>query len=88
MRKKRSSLFSSAVGLHESGFVFKPPATSGGNSVTPKQAKLNEVGARSNSAVSPTDNSPTVTQTQNVSSNDRKMEWSGWQSTPLCHGKS
>ncbi|KFO53409.1 Zinc finger protein 280D, partial [Corvus brachyrhynchos] len=31
------------TGLHESGFVFKPRATSEGDSVTPKQAKLNEV---------------------------------------------
>ncbi|NWT80332.1 Z280D protein, partial [Lanius ludovicianus] len=39
------------TGLHESGFVFKPPAASEGDSVTPKQAKHNEVGATSNSAV-------------------------------------
>ncbi|NXT55940.1 Z280D protein, partial [Pluvianellus socialis] len=38
------------------------------NSVTPKKAKPNEVGAGSNSAVSPTVNSPTVTPSQNVSS--------------------
>uniref|UniRef100_A0A8B9PSL7 C2H2-type domain-containing protein n=1 Tax=Apteryx owenii TaxID=8824 RepID=A0A8B9PSL7_APTOW len=56
------------TGLNESGFVSKRPATSEGNSVTPKKAKPNEVGAGSNSAVSPTVNSPTVTPSQNVSS--------------------
>ncbi|XP_054692296.1 zinc finger protein 280D isoform X7 [Grus americana] len=56
------------TGLNESGFVSKRPATSEGNSVTPKKAKHNEVGAGSNSAVSPTVNSPTVTPSQNVSS--------------------
>ncbi|NXA22598.1 Z280D protein, partial [Ibidorhyncha struthersii] len=57
------------TGLNESVFVCKCPATSEGNSVTPKKAKPNEVGAGSNSAVSPTVNSPTVTTSQNVSSN-------------------
>ncbi|KFP99189.1 Zinc finger protein 280D, partial [Leptosomus discolor] len=56
------------TGLNESVFVSKRPATSEGNSVTPKKAKPNEVGAGSNSAVSPTVNSPTVTPSQNVSS--------------------
>ncbi|KAM6059759.1 zinc finger protein 280D isoform 1-T7 [Theristicus caerulescens] len=56
------------TGRNESGFVSKRPATSDGNSVTPKKAKPNEVGAGSNSAVSPTVNSPTVTPSQNVSS--------------------
>ncbi|KAF1502855.1 hypothetical protein FQV19_0017516, partial [Eudyptula minor] len=56
------------TGLNESGFVSKRPATSEGNSVTPKKAKPNEVGAGSNSSVSPTVNSPTVTPSQNVSS--------------------
>ncbi|NXA86232.1 Z280D protein, partial [Melanocharis versteri] len=56
------------TGLNESGFVSKPPATSEGDSVIPKQAKLNEVGARSSSAVLPTGNCPTVTQAQNGSS--------------------
>ncbi|KFQ82962.1 Zinc finger protein 280D, partial [Phoenicopterus ruber ruber] len=56
------------TGLNESGFVSKRPATSEGNSVTAKKAKPNEVGAGSNSAVSPTVNSPTVTPSQNVSS--------------------
>uniref|UniRef100_A0A8B9CQJ9 C2H2-type domain-containing protein n=1 Tax=Anser brachyrhynchus TaxID=132585 RepID=A0A8B9CQJ9_9AVES len=54
--------------LNESVFVSKRPATSEGNSVTPKKAKPNEVGAGSNSDVSPTVNSPTVTPSQNVSS--------------------
>ncbi|NWT23061.1 Z280D protein, partial [Cardinalis cardinalis] len=48
------------TGLNESGFVCKPPATSEGDSVTPKQARLIEVDARSNLAVSPTVNCPTV----------------------------
>ncbi|NXF67639.1 Z280D protein, partial [Ciccaba nigrolineata] len=56
------------TGLNESGFVSKRPATSEGNTVTPKKAKSNEVGAGSNSDVSPTVNSPTVTPSQNVSS--------------------
>ncbi|NXF44908.1 Z280D protein, partial [Oceanites oceanicus] len=56
------------TGLNESGFVSKRPATSEGNSVTRKKAKPNEVGAGSNSTVSPTVNSPTVTPSQNVSS--------------------
>ncbi|XP_035191356.1 zinc finger protein 280D isoform X1 [Oxyura jamaicensis] len=56
------------TGLNESVFVSKRPATSEGNSVTPKKAKPNEVGAGSNSDVSPTVNSPTVTPSQNVSS--------------------
>uniref|UniRef100_A0A8C4PEB0 Zinc finger protein 280D n=1 Tax=Dromaius novaehollandiae TaxID=8790 RepID=A0A8C4PEB0_DRONO len=56
------------TGLNESVFVSKRPATSEGNSVTPKKAKPNEVGAGSNSAVSPTVNSATVTPSQNISS--------------------
>uniref|UniRef100_A0A8C0EI06 C2H2-type domain-containing protein n=1 Tax=Bubo bubo TaxID=30461 RepID=A0A8C0EI06_BUBBB len=56
------------TGLNESVFVSKRPATSEGNTVTPKKAKSNEVGAGSNSDVSPTVNSPTVTPSQNVSS--------------------
>ncbi|NXL27533.1 Z280D protein, partial [Glaucidium brasilianum] len=56
------------TGLNESVFVSKRPATSEGNAVTPKKAKSNEVGAGSNSDVSPTVNSPTVTPSQNVSS--------------------
>nr|XP_009679721.1 PREDICTED: zinc finger protein 280D isoform X3 [Struthio camelus australis] len=56
------------TGLNESVFVSKRPATSEGNSVTPKKTKPNEVGAGSNSAVSPTVNSATVTPSQNVSS--------------------
>ncbi|XP_042659702.1 zinc finger protein 280D isoform X2 [Tyto alba] len=56
------------TGLNESMFVSKRPATSEGNSVTPKKAKPNEVGAGSSSDVSPTVNSPTVTPSQNVSS--------------------
>lgn len=40
------------------------PATSEGNSVTPKQAKHHEVGTRSNLAVSLTCHCPTVTQAQ------------------------
>ncbi|NXE46139.1 Z280D protein, partial [Casuarius casuarius] len=56
------------TGLNESVFVSKRPATSEGNSVTPKKAKPNEVGAGSNSTVSPTVNSPTVTPSQNISS--------------------
>ncbi|NXR83624.1 Z280D protein, partial [Pycnonotus jocosus] len=54
--------------LNESGFVSEPPATSEGNSVTPKQAKHYEVGARSNLAVSLTGNCATVTQAQNGAS--------------------
>ncbi|NXB11826.1 Z280D protein, partial [Cnemophilus loriae] len=57
------------TGLNESRFVPKPPATSKGDSVTPKQGKLNEVGARNSSAFSPTGNCPAVTQAQNESSN-------------------
>ncbi|CAM4635809.1 unnamed protein product [Caretta caretta] len=56
------------TGLNESGFVSKRPATSEANSVTPKKAKPNEVGAGSNSTVSPSVKSPTVTPSQNVSS--------------------
>ncbi|XP_065268781.1 zinc finger protein 280D [Emys orbicularis] len=56
------------TGLNESGFVSKRPATSEANSVTPKKAKPNEVGAGSNSTVSPSVKSPTVTSSQNVSS--------------------
>ncbi|KFW92966.1 Zinc finger protein 280D, partial [Phalacrocorax carbo] len=56
------------TGLNESVFVSKRPATSEGNSVTPKKAKPNEIGAGSNSAVSPTVNSPAVTPSQNISS--------------------
>ncbi|NWV73259.1 Z280D protein, partial [Dasyornis broadbenti] len=52
--------------LNGSGFVSKPPATSEGNSVTPEQAKPNELCARCNSAVLPTGNRPTVTPLQNV----------------------
>ncbi|XP_067411996.1 zinc finger protein 280D isoform X2 [Emydura macquarii macquarii] len=55
------------TGLNESGFVSKRPATSEA-SVTPKKAKPNEVGAGSNSTVSPSVKSPTVTSSQNVSS--------------------
>ncbi|XP_074863443.1 zinc finger protein 280D isoform X2 [Carettochelys insculpta] len=56
------------TGLNESGFVSKRPATSEANSVTPKKTKPNEVGSGSNSAVSPSVKSPTVTPSQNVSS--------------------
>ncbi|NXQ85198.1 Z280D protein, partial [Nyctibius grandis] len=56
------------TGLNESGFVSKRPATSEANSVIPKKAKPNEVGAGSNSAVSSAVNSATVTPSQNVSS--------------------
>uniref|UniRef100_A0A8C3S6V2 C2H2-type domain-containing protein n=2 Tax=Chelydra serpentina TaxID=8475 RepID=A0A8C3S6V2_CHESE len=56
------------TGLNESGFVSKRSATSEANSVTPKKAKPNEVGAGSNSTVSPSVKSPTVTPSQNVSS--------------------
>ncbi|XP_006112544.2 zinc finger protein 280D isoform X2 [Pelodiscus sinensis] len=55
-------------GLNESGFVSKRPAASEASSVTPKKPKPNEVGAGSNSAVSPSVKSPTVTTSQNVSS--------------------
>ncbi|NXM33354.1 Z280D protein, partial [Oxyruncus cristatus] len=55
------------TGMNERGFVSKCPATSEGNHVTPKKAKPNVVGAGSNSAVSPTVNSPTVTPSRNVS---------------------
>ncbi|XP_019359814.1 PREDICTED: zinc finger protein 280D isoform X2 [Gavialis gangeticus] len=58
------------TGLNESVFVSKRPAASEGNNVTPKKAKPNEVGAGSNSAVSPSVKSPTVTPSQNVSSKD------------------
>ncbi|NXG65370.1 Z280D protein, partial [Hemiprocne comata] len=54
--------------LNESDFVSKCPATSEGRSV--KKAKANEVGAGSNSAVSPTVNSATLTPSQNISSKD------------------
>ncbi|NXD81723.1 Z280D protein, partial [Halcyon senegalensis] len=56
------------TGLNENVFVSKRPATSEVNSVTPKKAKPNEIGAGSNSDVSPTVNSTTVTPSQNVSS--------------------
>lgn len=69
-------------------FVSKRPATSEGNSVTPKKAKSNEVGAGSNSDVSPTVNSATVTPSQNVSSKGRVDEWSSCPSVHPCHGKS
>uniref|UniRef100_A0A8C8S1A8 C2H2-type domain-containing protein n=1 Tax=Pelusios castaneus TaxID=367368 RepID=A0A8C8S1A8_9SAUR len=55
-------------GLKESVFVSKRPATSEANNVTPKKAKPNEVGAGSNSTVSPSVKSPTVAPSQNVSS--------------------
>ncbi|XP_008948388.1 PREDICTED: zinc finger protein 280D-like, partial [Merops nubicus] len=60
--------------LSESGFVSKRLATSEGNSVTPKKAKPNELGAGSNSDDSSTVNSPTVTPSQNVSSKDLNAE--------------
>lgn len=70
-KKPWGSLIQTTVGRKESVFVSKYPATSEGNSVTPKKAKPNELGAGSNSAVSPTVNSPTVTPSQNVSSKGR-----------------
>ncbi|KFQ53640.1 Zinc finger protein 280D, partial [Nestor notabilis] len=64
------------TGLNESVFVSECLAISEDNRVSPKKAKPNEVGAGSNSAVSPTVNSTTVTPSQNVSSKGRVIEWS------------